>query len=328
MTGLLEFRDKLKRILSVYEVFILPIVKFLLAFIVLNVINMGLGYMSQLDNIAIVLIVSLLCSFLPVGSIAFFGIIFSLGHMYSLSIETLGVGLCIYLLMFLMFLRFSAKEILVVILTPVLFLLKVPFIMPIAMGLIGTPASAISVGCGVVVYYLFQTVSVNATTITGMGDEEAAAKLRLLIDGILGNKAMLIMLVAFAVTVIVVYILRRMSVDYSWTIAIVAGAFLDMIILLLGDLMYDTNISIISVILGAVIAGLVGKLIEFFNFCLDYSRTEKVQFEDDEYYYYVKAVPKMAVPEQTKTVKKINRQSVTINSAMTDDYSDGYDDIY
>ena len=28
---------------------------------------------------------------------------------------------------------------------------------------------------------------------------------------------------------------------------------------------------------------------------VDYSRTENVQFEDDEYYYYVKAIPKMSV---------------------------------
>ena len=47
---------------------------------------------------------------------------------------------------------------------------------------------------------------------------------------------------------------------------------------------------------------------------MDYSRTEKVQFEDDDYYYYVKAVPKMTVAAQTKTVKKINTQSRTASS--------------
>ena len=41
---------------------------------------------------------------------------------------------------------------------------------------------------------------------------------------------------------------------------------------------------------------------------MDYSRTEKVQFEDDEYYYYVKAVPKMTVAAPAKTVKRINAQ--------------------
>ena len=72
--------------------------------------------------------------------------------------------------------------------------------------------------------------------------------------------------------------------------------------------MYDTNLSIVSALLGAVVTVLACKIIEFFRFCLDYSRTEKVQFEDDEYYYYVKAVPKMTVAAPTNTVKKINTQ--------------------
>ncbi|MFQ9120350.1 MAG: hypothetical protein ACLR4N_07255 [Mediterraneibacter faecis] len=38
---------------------------------------------------------------------------------------------------------------------------------------------------------------------------------------------------------------------------------------------------------------------------MDYSRTENVQFEDDEYYYYVKAVPKVGVQMPEKQVKHI-----------------------
>lgn len=119
---------------------------------------------------------------------------------------------------------------------------------------------------------------------------------------------MLVMVTAFVITIIVVYLLRRLSVDYAWTIAMVAGGILDLVILLIGDLMYDTNMSVVEAILGTVLALVVAKMLEFFRFCVDYSRTEKVQFEDDEYYYYVKAVPKMTVAAQTKTVKKINTQ--------------------
>lgn len=119
---------------------------------------------------------------------------------------------------------------------------------------------------------------------------------------------MLVMIAAFAITVIVVYLIRRMSVDHSWTIAMVAGVMIEVMILLVGDLMYDTNLSIVSALLGAVVTLIACKIIEFFRFCLDYSRTEKVQFEDDEYYYYVKAVPKMTVAAPTNTVKKINTQ--------------------
>lgn len=308
MTALLELRENLKKIYSRNEAFILPVIKFLLSFIVLNIINGKMGYMTKLDNMAIVLIVSLLCSFLPTGFMAFFAMMFAVLHMYALSIETAAVGLVVFLLLYLLFLRFTAKEALVVVLTPVLCMLKLPYVMPVAMGLIGTPASCVSVGCGVVVYYLLQTVITNAPTINSMGAEEATAKLRLLIDGMLGNKAMLVTIAAFAITVIVVYLIRRMSVDHSWTIAMVAGVMIEVMILLVGDLMYDTNLSIVSALLGAVVTLIACKIIEFFRFCLDYSRTEKVQFEDDEYYYYVKAVPKMTVAAPTNTVKKINTQ--------------------
>ena len=308
MTALLELRENLKKIYSRNEAFILPVIKFLLSFIVLSIINGKMGYMTKLDNMAIVLIVSLLCSFLPTGFMAFFAMMFAVLHMYALSIETAAVGLVVFLLLYLLFLRFTAKEALVVVLTPVLCMLKLPYVMPVAMGLIGTPASCVSVGCGVVVYYLLQTVITNAPTINSMGAEEATAKLRLLIDGMLGNKAMLVMIAAFAITVIVVYLIRRMSVDHSWTIAMVAGVMIEVMILLVGDLMYDTNLSIVSALLGAVVTLIACKIIEFFRFCLDYSRTEKVQFEDDEYYYYVKAVPKMTVAAPTNTVKKISTQ--------------------
>ena len=308
MTALLELRENLKKIYSRNEAFILPVIKFLLSFIVLSIINGKMGYMTKIDNMAIVLIVSLLCSFLPTGFMVVFAMLFTLLHMYALSIETAAVGLVVFLLLYLLFLRFTAKEALVVVLTPVLCMLKLPYVMPVAMGLIGTPASCVSEGCGVVVYYLIQTVISNAPTINSMGAEEATAKLRLLIDGMLGNKAMLVMIVAFTVTVIVVYLIRRMSVDHSWTIAMAAGIIIEVLILLVGDLMYDTNLSILSALLGAIVTVIVCKGIEFFRFCLDYSRTEKVQFEDDEYYYYVKAVPKMTVSAPTNTVKKINTQ--------------------
>lgn len=316
MTVLLEIKEKLKLIYSKYEAFILPVAKFLLAFIVLNTLNGRMGYMTKLDNIAVVLIVSLMCSFLPTGCLILFGALFSLLHMYALSLEVLLVGFCVYLVMFLLYFRFTPKDSLVVILMPLLFAMKIPYVLPIAVGLLCGPASVISVGCGVAVHYLFQTVSANASAINTMGEAESSAKIRLMIDGIIGNRGMIVVIAAFAITVIIVYLIRRMSIDYAWTIAMVAGAMTNIVILLVGDLIYDTNISVVGTLLGSVLAVIVAKIIEFFRFCVDYSRTEKVQFEDDEYYYYVKAVPKMSVAMSTKTVKKINSQRVKSGTSM------------
>ena len=308
MTDLLEIREKIKLLYSKYEVFILPVVKFLLAFVALLVLNSRMGYMGRLDNIALVLIVALMCSFLPTGAIVFFGMLFSLLHMYALSLEVALVGLCVYLVMFLVFFRFSLKDSLVVVLTPLLFSMHIPYIVPIAVGLICGPASIVSVGCGVAVYYVIQAVADNAPAINTMGDDSFMDKVRLMIDSVVGNREMMVMIAAFAITVLAVYLIRRLSIDYAWTIAMISGALIDIMILLVGDLIYDINISLVGALLGSLLALAAAKVIEFFRFCVDYSRTEKVQFEDDEYYYYVKAVPKMTVAMSTKTVKRINTQ--------------------
>ena len=306
MSSLLEIKEQIKMIYGKYETFIMPVLKMLLAMITLLCINGELGYMSKIDSFAIVLMVSLLCSFLPKGFIAFFAAVFVLLHSYALAIEAALVCFCLFLVMALLFFRFSPKDALVVVLTPVCFGLKIPYVIPLVMGLIGTPASAISVGCGVVVYYFIHSLSVNAPAINTAAAEEATARLRMVIDGILDNKELLITVAAFVFTVVLVYCIRRMSIDHSWTIAMVAGAVMNMIILLLGDLIYDANVSVVGVIFGSLISVGLCVVLQFFVFSVDYSRTEKVQFEDDEYYYYVKAVPKMTVATPEKTVKRIN----------------------
>ena len=308
MTGLLEIRERVKMLYGRYEVFILPVVKFLFALIVLNTLNGKLGYMTKLDNIAIVLIVSLMCSFLPTGCILMFAALFSILHLYALSLEVALVGLCMFLIMFLLFFRFSPRDSLLVLLTPLLCSMKIPYVIPIAAGLLCSPVSVVSVGCGVAVHYLFQTVIASAPAIGTMAESEATAKLRLIIDGNVKNKEMLVVIAAFGITIMVVYLIRRMSFDHVWTIAMVAGAMTDIVILLVGDLIYDITISVAGALLGSLLALAVAKVLEFFRFCVDYSRTEKVQFEDDEYYYYVKAVPKMTVSAPAKTVKRINTQ--------------------
>ena len=308
MRNLLEIKELIKRIYSRYEVYILPVLKFLLAFIVISSINGQLGYMTAVDRTALVLIVALLCSFLPTGFMIFFAAVFILLHLYALAIEVVLVGLCLFLVMFLLFFRFAPKDSLVVLLTPICFALRIPYVMPIAMGLIGSPASAASVGCGVIVYYFVHFVSKNATAINELDADNATGRLRMVIDAMLKNREMMIIIAAFVFTVVLVYIIRRLSIDHSWTIAIIAGTIIDVVILLLGDLMYDTNVSVLGVLLGSFVSVILCVILQFFVFNVDYSRTEKVQFEDDEYYYYVKAVPKMTLAAPEKTVKRINVQ--------------------
>ena len=61
--------------------------------------------------------------------------------------------------------------------------------------------------------------------------------------------------------------------------------------------------------MGTLVSGVIAAILDFFIFAVDYNRTEYVQFEDDDYYYYVKAVPKIAVTAPDKQVKKINTRT-------------------
>ncbi len=98
----------------------------------------------------------------------------------------------------------------------------------------------------------------------------------------------------------------------------ITGALANILILLFGDLMYNTNLSILGVIIGSVISVLLVKVLEFFVFNVDYSRTEFVQFEDDEYYYYVKAVPKNTVAAPQRKVKTIRVPDKTLKQQKRD----------
>lgn len=308
MTNLLVMKECLKSIYGKYEVYITPLGKFFLSLITFIMINGKLGYMTKIDSLAVVLIAALLCSFLPMNFMVVMAALFILLHLYALSLECAVVVLAIILIMFLLYFRFAPRDTVAVLLTPLCCMLKVPFAVPISMGLVGTPSSAVSVGCGVMIYSILQYISESVTTLNTMDAENAVQKYRYVVDGLLNNRTMLVTLVAFVAVVFVVYFVRRLRVDHAWTIAMVAGALAGVIILLTGDLKYDTNISIVQTLIGAVISLAIVKILEFFVFNVDYSRTEYVQFEDDEYYYYVKAVPKITVAKPAKTVKQITSQ--------------------
>lgn len=317
MTTLLVAKQYVKNFISKYEVYLKPLLKLILALAALMMINSKIGYMHRLDNISIVLIVSLMCSFMPMNFIIFVAAAFTVLHMYALSLECAAITLVVFLVLFLLYFRFSPKDTIVVLLTPMSFVLGIPYVIPLAMGLVGTPASAISVGCGVVVTFLINYIADGATALSGMETEDMATRFRFIIDGFIDNKAMFLMIVAFAVTIFIVYFIRRLSIDYAWTIAIIAGALADVMVLLVGDLIFDTNVSIFGLIVGTVFSAVIAKIVEFFAFHVDYSRTEKVQFEDDEYYYYVKAVPKITVAAPSRTIKKINTSRRRTSSAQT-----------
>ena len=308
MTTILELREKIKIFMGKYDIYIIPLMKFLLAIIAFAMINGNVGFMERAKDPSIVLILALMCSFLPVNLVAVFGGILILAHAYALSLEFFALAFIIILLMVLLFFRTAPQYGYLLILTPIAFVLKVPYVVPLAMGLVGTPAAAIPVACGTIVFYLLHYMKLNTTMLSGTETESMKQKITYLIDNVVRNKEMLLMAVAFALTLLIVYVVRRMSIDYAWSIAIGTGAVVELVVLLIGSMIFSVSLKLLGVPAGCVVSAGLAFLLQLTVFSMDYSRTEYVQFEDDEYYYYVKAVPKLSIAVSEKRVKKISSQ--------------------
>ena len=311
MKTLLEYREKMKLFLGKYDIYIFPVLKFALALIVFLVINANVGFMSRLTNPGIALVLALICSFLPLNITVVFGAILILIHMYALSLEAFAITFVLFALMFLLFFRTAPRYGYLLIVTPLAFCLGIPYLIPLAMGLAATPVAAVPAACGTIIYYLLHYVHLNTTILGNTDASSMTERITSLLDNAVNNKEMLLTAAAFALTLIIVYVIRRMSVDHSWTIAIVVGTVVDIIVLLFGSLALDISPKILGVLVGSLVSAGLAVLLQITVFSLDYSRTEYVQFEDDVYYYYVKAVPKITIAVPEKTVKKINPQRKT-----------------
>ena len=71
-------------------------------------------------------------------------------------------------------------------------------------------------------------------------------------------------------------------------------------------------------ILGNLASMLAVQVYQFFRLALNYASVENLQFEDEEYYYYVRAVPKISVAEPDKSVKKFSVRRFAENSARAE----------
>ena len=102
--------------------------------------------------------------------------------------------------------------------------------------------------------------------------------------------------------------------DYAWRIGIIAGGVIYLVLILAGSMYFGLPVMVASQSVFAVVAVLLGIVLEFFVFGGDYTRTERLEYEDDDYYYYVKAVPKALVPVSLSLVELPPGTAVQRNS--------------
>jgi len=317
MLPLLELRERVKNFYQRYDTYILPVIKFIFALIVFNIINKEIGYDGRLKSLLIVLGISLLSAFTPSAVMVLLATVISVLHVYFISPILSIMIIVILLILYFLFIRYTPKLGYVLLAVPILFQLKIPYMLPILLGLVSTPVAMIPTSCGVIIYFLFQIIKTAVTMQINISVEDILQLYTYVIDSLIGNRQMIMTIVIFSLIIMATYFIRKMSFNYAFEISILAGGLISILGFLISYLILNRADQILSMIIGSIISAGLVYIIHFFRLTLDYSRVEHATFEDDVYYYYVKAVPKATV-----TISEVNIRHYNVKSLKSRDFSD------
>ena len=317
LTKLLEFRGMARRFFQKYQLIVEPVFRFIISYLAFHTINKSLAYNTTVANPIIELGLAAVGAFLPPVVLILLCAMLAILQVYSASPILAALVIVIFAVLYCFIARFSGKYGYAVVAVPILFMLKMPYLVPLLLGMIATPMAIFPTVSGVIVYYVFKVIEEAATRqdITSLD-----ATLALYIDvvnSLFKHKEMFITAAIFATVILIMWMIRKLRFEFVFEITIVIGALVNILGFLMADLQMDISVGTGSMILGTLISTLLVFVAQFFRVVLDYTSVEHVQFEDDDYYYYVKAVPKIDVSMLQKNVKTLSDREEYTEEEMT-----------
>lgn len=307
MRSLLDLKTNIISFVEKNEYYALCIGRLVLMLSGFLMIYFNICYNSGMDTVLIPIALSIFCAVIPMSVGMVVLELYCLLNLTGLGLEVVAMVGVMFVIAHLLYFRFAKGTLYRSVLTPVLAFVKMPYIMPVTCGLRGSAGSIVSVLAGMMVYTLLAGVKANETVFLGTTDISATEKMVLLINQIIKNKELWLVLFAFLLTDILVYAIRRLSIKNAWRTAYLVGIAFNMVVILVGKLLVGQSDGIVWLLIGSVVSIGVAMVYEFIFMDLDYTRVEQVQFEDDNYYYYVKAVPKVMVQARHKSVKRFGQ---------------------
>ena len=322
MKEILKFRQSVKEFCSKYDMIITPVVRFILYLIMYMTLNSMTGYSTAFGSTKVAVLMAVISAVTSDGIGLGLGALLLTGQLFSANVEIGVVFLLMFLVLYCAYIRFFPKTIWIVLFAPVFFLVKLQFLLPILAGMLVGPAAMFSVGIGCIIYYFMIAAGDYVDALASAGGAEIAASYKFIFEALKGNKELVLTVVVFAVIVLIVAIIYKLSFDYSWYVAIAIGGVFEIILFLVGNVTTGADMSLTSVVIGSLVSVIVAAVVQFWKTVVDYSKVEKTQFEDDEYYYYVKAVPKFLdrkKPQNLRTVTSYNDEE--LDEYLTEDES-------
>lgn len=308
MTLFLRVKEVVKAFYEKYERYMNGLVRFAFSLTVFLTIMHNTGYNTTVTNPFIAVGMALLCAFLPTYVITIMASALLVIEFFSISIECACIILVVLLLIALLYFLFRAEDSWIMLLTMTVCLWNfAPALLPIALLFTPIQVLVVSFGC---VLYGFVTAAMKdvASLMSATSKLSLGSRVNLLLTDVVTNEKILLILLTLAASMLLITLIRKTKINDAPFIALVAGDFLFLVVFLLGNYFLGITFTLSNYILLGVdmlINALLGFIIINFVLGMDYKRTEDVQFEDDSYYYYVRAVPKSSVSVTNKKVHKI-----------------------
>ena len=303
MTFFMQLREQIRNLITTYEGVTGRVFRGVMTFISLRVIVSSFGYSDVLSHIWMQLVISVLCAFVPTSAWTLVIEVFLILELLSLSRPVAMVAVVLFALSYILCGIYNSRGYQNLPGITITYQIHVPYLLPLLSGLLQSVGEVTTVICGATVSYYLKSVKDHAPQLLDAKDSISAGDI--LIEGLATNVMFYVYLTALVVMFLVVYAIRNRNIAHSWLIATAVGVVTEFLILLAGYLLTARTSQIPWLIGGNLIVFLVGVATNYLILDLDYNRAQKVQFEDDEYYYYVTAVPKIRLSEETKEVKKI-----------------------
>ena len=257
MDSLFVLRERIREVYAKHSKVIDKVIQFILALVTFYLINSNVGFMKVAATPVVMLALAIICTFFPLTMTIIAATVLILAHMFAVSLGALIVTAGVFLVMYIFYFRLTPKMALVVLLTPIAFAFKVPYILPIAYGLIGTPIAMVAVGCGTIVFYMMEYVKKASAGMNGKDAPGLMGQISAYLKQVFQNKEMWIVIVAFIICMLVVYAVRRMSVNHAWKVAIVAGAVVNIVLNMVLIPSFGSN--------GAAVATFISYFVMFFS---------------------------------------------------------------
>ena len=239
------------------------------------------------------LVLTVICAFLPFRFVYPAMALMTAFHLFEISIDMAAVYLAVVVLSYLFVCRYSPNSALIIAFTPLFFATKLAFLLPILVGIFASIFGTFALVFGVVLYYA-GVYSPNVIALISSADGgDSVLACQALLHCYSADNGMLLLIAAFVLAAMVTYFLYHQSFDHAWYIGITAGGLAGLVVYLVGDIIFDIQTGNMMYIYMIPVAILLAAIVQFFRCIIDYSGAEYVEYEDDEYYYYVKAVPKV-----------------------------------